>query len=92
MKMIKQILHVLGIIFIPGYWLAAIVVYVHHKIKNQPVSLIKEERKIQKDMIEKKDKVKRAINKKKEKIKEKVKKKTKSLRKIKKSFKKHITR
>lgn len=72
-KILKEILHYLGLIFVPGYWIAAIIVYVHHKVKHKPVKIRQEEKKIQKDMIEKKNKVKKKITKKKQILKTKIK-------------------
>ena len=53
MKKVIDVLHVVFILLVPGYWIAAILIYVHHKFKHQPVKLKQEKVKIQKKVQEK---------------------------------------
>ena len=43
---LKDSLHIFCIIFLPGYWILALIIFIHHKIKHIPLNLIEEEKKI----------------------------------------------
>ena len=52
MKTTKNILHIIAILLIPGYWVLAIILYFYYKFKRRPVKLIKVERKIKETVKE----------------------------------------
>ena len=65
MKRLEKALHLIGVALIPGYWIWAMFVYAHHKIKHQPVKL----KEVEKDI---KEKVEVKLHKAEEKIEEKL--------------------